>query len=161
MNKIFDYIINKGLKIINYPSPETSNLFTTLNYDKDHFLSDLLDKFGEEGREKFIKFAIKSRINSENGIKIPIDSHDENSYVVLRIKKITHISDDTVSVDGDIIDSHIKSYESDEYHTISEIRDNIDMSEWNEYVEFLDGIYRDIGDYFKDNFGFYLWLEND
>lgn len=150
------------LKKYGYPNPKIQFLAKMSDYNLDNFLIDLEKLFGNKGLVKFCNKAI-DKISTDEGIKVVWPESDE--YVFVEISNLRYDpeeSEDTVYVTTSFGRSRI--FYTDEngvegYKTIEEISDEVDMGDFSDYQDMIDGIRNQVENIILENCGFHIWIE--
>jgi hypothetical protein len=94
------------------------------------------------------------------GIKISLN---DNEYIYLEIYESRIDLDET---EGSVLihwswgDSHLFDENEQEYKTIEEMYDDLDMGEWSDWDDMIDSFKNECYDFIKDNCGFGIWFDS-
>lgn len=155
-------ILLKVLKTQGYPNQELLSISKMINYNIDNFLTDLVDNFGMEKSMEFVKNSINKLSEGEKGIRINLNGYD-NSYVYLKIKDFyidLYETEDCILIyNYNFLESNFVSPEDGISRTLADINDDLDMSDMNEYDEFITDVQNQCSSFIHKNCGFYLWYD--
>jgi hypothetical protein len=153
MNKLKFFL--KVAERIGYPNPKILSAMEHMDYEPENFLSDLKDELGEESTLNFVVKSLKKLENYNGSIRIPLEFHDSESWAAVEITAVYFDDNesDIVNLGYFFTDSEITDPETGEKKTIQQIKDDVDMGEWQDIEDFIDYIKGEFYSYILQNTG--------
>ena len=163
--------LNRFLKIlqkIGYPNPSVPLYAKLSGYDLNTLFDELIDEVGYKKADEFVWNAIQAISNDGKGIRVNLDEINAQgaySYLIVSQSRIDlEESDNSVLVSWSWGENKIANVDedgNDEWKTIQEMWEEIDMGDMGEFDNFLDEIKDEVSKIVYQNCGFYLWFDNE
>lgn len=157
----------KVLRKVGYPNPSLTTYAKAVEYDLDKLFDNLIDEVGYDKANDFVWNALQSLSEGDRGIKVNLD--DVNApgayaYVIISQSRIDlEESDNSALVSwswGETRIANVDDEGNDDWKTIEEIWEDMDMGEWGDFDNFLDEIKEKFNDYVYKNCGFFIWFDH-
>lgn len=163
MNNVTRFL--KVLQKIGYPNSSVPMYAKLSDYDLDDFLTDLTEEIGVPKSNDFVLKALHSLYEGDKGIRVDLDVINAvGAYAYIMITDpIIDLDESSVAVPiswkwGDTHIATVDENSQDEWKTITEAWEDVDMGEWNEFDNFIDEIKDEINEKIYNNCGFSILL---
>jgi hypothetical protein len=158
----------KVLQKVGYPNPSVPTYAKITDYDLDDLFQDLVDEVGVEKADDFVSKALQSLSDGDKGIFVNLDEVNATgayAHLIIHESRIDFDeSNDAAMITWSWGDSRIATVDEngqDEWKTIQEAWQDVDMGDWGDFDSFIDEIKEVLNKKVYENCGFNLWFENE
>jgi hypothetical protein len=158
----------KVLQKVGYPNPSVTTYAKVADYDLNNLFNELIDEVGYEKADSFVWNAIQAISNDGKGIRVNLDKiNATGAYAYLTVVQSRidlEESDNSALISWSWGENKIANVDedgNDDWKTIEEMWEEVDMGDWGDFDNFIDEIKDEVNEVVYQNCGFYLWFDNE